>query len=109
MTRSIGRMRHRVEVKAPARVSDGALGYNRSDVTIASLWARVENATSSEVYRYAHLEQELTHTVTIRHNPTVMQGQYVEHDGRKLYIMAVVDPNERKEWMKLICREGGQV
>lgn len=106
--RSIGRMRHRVDVVGPARVSDGALGRTRTDAVLASLWAQVSEASGSEKFRYQHLEQEITHSVKMRQNADVKQGTYLNFGGRKLYIMAVVDPTERGEWMKILCREGGQ-
>ncbi len=109
MNRSIGRMRHRLELLKPGRVSDGALGQVRSDQTVATLWGKLENVGGRETFRYAHLEQELTHKVTIRYRVGVEEGQYFKYDGRDFYILVVTDPNERKEWMECICREGGQL
>lgn len=97
----------------PARRSDGALGQIRDDQTVSTLWARIEVASSREVYRYAHLEQELTHTLTVRYDLNILQGMFFRYrDGTKdrdFYILAVSDPTERKEWMKCICREGGNL
>ncbi len=109
MSRSLGKMRHRVELRRPARVSDGALGQVRSDQVVAALWARVEKAGGREVFRYQHLEQEITHKVTIRYREGVEQGQYLRFDGRDLYILVVTDPTELKEFLELVCREGGQL
>ncbi len=91
----------------PARSSDGALGQIRSDQTVKALWADVAAASSREVYRYNHLEQEISHVVKIRYDADVLQGMYFKYDNRDLYILSVEDPTERKEWMKVICREGG--
>lgn len=107
MRRNIGRMRHRVTIAKPVRVGDGALGYSRSDGDIAQTWARIAEVTGGETYRYGHLEQQLSHTIVIRYDSRVEQGMLIKYQNRHFYILAVTDKNERKEFMTLVCREGG--
>jgi SPP1 family predicted phage head-tail adaptor len=110
MKRSIGAMRNRVELFAPSRVSDGALGYKRGDQSKGKLWARVDVVTGREIFRYQHLETEISHKVTIRFRADVVEGCYFLLNGnRKLYVAAVTRPSEGKEeFLEVICREGGQ-
>lgn len=109
MSRNLGRMRHRVKVMAPSRVPDSGLGVIRGDQEIAEVWASVEIISSAEIFAYQQLQQRLTHTVMVRYDDRFRQGQFIRFDGRDLYIEVVIDPNEKKEFMKLICREGGNM
>jgi SPP1 family predicted phage head-tail adaptor len=107
--RAVGRMREKVQIMKPGRVSDGALGFNRQDITVVELWARIQPVTSREIYRYQHLEQEITHKVTTRYHADVRQGQWVQWGAIQLYIEAVTPLGERKEFMELITRQGGNL
>lgn len=107
--RAVGRMREKVQIFKPGRVSDGALGYNRQDTPVVELWARIQPVTSREIYRYQHLEQEIDHKVTIRYNADVRQGMWVQWGAISLYIEAVTSLGERKEFSELICRQGGNL
>jgi SPP1 family predicted phage head-tail adaptor len=105
---SLGKMRNWTEVYNPVRISDGALGNKREDRHVISLWSRIEPVSGREIFRYQHLEQELTHKVTIRYRQDIRQGMFLRWDNRDFYILTVIDKNERKEFLELICREGGQ-
>ena len=108
MSRNIGAMRDWVEVVNPVRISDGALGSKREDMILFATWARIQPASGREIFRYQHLEQEISHVVTVRYNAKIAQGQYIRKGDRKLYIMSVVNRDERQRFLELACREGGQ-
>ena len=107
--RNIGAMRDRLELFVPVRVSDGALGSQRADTSLGQLWGRIEPISGRELFRYQHLEQELSHVIIIRFKTTVKQGMYLKKGTRQFYVEAVMDPDERGEFQKLVCREGGQL
>lgn len=109
MSRDVGGMRNYIEIKSPVRTSDGALGYERSNATVCKCWAKISPVGGSELYRYAHLEQQVSHKVTIRYNGDVAQGQHFTWDNRTFYIESVVDLTEYKEFQELACREGGNL
>ena len=106
MRRAIGRMREELLLYRPGRASDGALGYNRNDSPVATLWARVQVVSGSEIFRYQHLEQQITHKVTIRYNAEVLQGMWFKWGNVPLYIEFVTAPDERNELIEVICRKG---
>lgn len=109
--RAVGRMREQIQIFMPIRVSDGALGFNREEtVIINGAWGRVQASSSSEIFAYQHLEQRVTHTVTMRYDARARQGQHLRVVGKfELYIEAVVVMDERQEFMKLVCRQGGNL
>lgn len=109
MKRNLGRMRNRITVFDPVRTDDGALGHNRSNTPVAILWANIKKAGGSEIFRYQHLDEQITHKVTIRYDARIKQGQYFEWDNRQFYIEVVTDPDELKRFLELICREGGNL
>ncbi len=107
--RNVGRMREKVILFEPRRVSDGALGFVRDDLILGELYARIQPASKSEIFRYQHLEQEVTHKVTIRTHPAIRQGQHLRWGDIELYIVAVTPIAERNEFQEVICRQGGNL
>lgn len=111
MKRNLGRMRHKFDIQDPTRVDDGALGFNRSDTVIASVWGNLTVASANEVYQYGRLQQVVSHAIIIRFDKRVRQGMNLVHsyqgNERLFYIQSVINVDERGEFMKLMCREGG--
>lgn len=76
-----------------------------------SLWksgirAKVEPLQGRELLKAQQIVQEVTHKVTIHYLSGVLSRMYVQlHDGRKLGIQAIEDPDERKFEMHLLCVE----
>lgn len=109
--RDIGKMRHRVVVYAITQVDDGNGGFTRSDPSpateIATIWADVQPISAREQQWGMKYQEVVTHRVITRYNALVLAGYPVKHDNRYLYIVDIVDTDQRKEFMTLICRDGG--
>lgn len=111
MRQDVGKMRHRISVYTITQVDDGNGGFERSDPStatrIAFVWANVESISSREQQWGMKFQEVVTHKVLVRYNAAFLAGQQLRHDNRPYYIVSIVDPDQRKEFMVLMCREGG--
>ena len=102
----IGALRHRLALQEETRGADAGGGYTLTWSDIATVWGRVEPLTGAERLQAMRLESRVSHRVTIRHRTGVSAGMRLLHDGRALNIRTVIDPDERRHWLELMCEEG---
>lgn len=114
-----GQLRDEITLKVIVRTPDGGGGFTRADTDETDdlnpgnkIWASMTPyngiiGAGQEVFREGQLQPRATHKAIIRYRNDVKQGQYFVFDGRDFYIMYARDPDERKEYLHLYCREGG--
>lgn len=71
----------------------------------ATVWAEVLNQTGKEFISAREQHSELTHVVTIRYLAGVTPQMRINHGGVYLNILSVIDPNNRKQQLRLLCNE----
>lgn len=103
-----GQLRHRVSVQSRTRVSDGQGGYTETwaTVTNGATFAKIEPASSQEVFRANQLKHVVTHKVTIRFLDGITSAHRVVFDGRAFNVRSVLNPGERGRVLSLLCEEG---
>ena len=111
-----GRLRHRVQIVKPVAAQDTTGGWstNQNTVVIAT-WASVEALTSTEKFAAHEFASEVTHKIFIRHprsriDPSgntsgITADMQVWFGTRQFQIEAVLNPDEIKEMLILICCE----
>lgn len=109
MTRTIGQLRQRVDVKNPTRAADGDGGYTDTWVAAnpAAMWAQVEPATASNVERQVGntIEAAISHIVTMRYHGEVTTKTRLTQGGLTLAVRGVQDRDLKHEWLILACEE----
>ena len=109
----IGALRQRVTIYNTTRVEDGAGGFTRSDPSeatkIGTYWANIKPVKAKQITQAEQHVEVVTHEVLVRHNAAFADGQTLIHRSRTMFIVTVVDPDQKQEWMKLMVREGGPV
>jgi len=109
----IGQLRHRVKIYELTQVDDDHGGFTRSDPSPdthkVTVWANVRTASSSEQFRAARVEQQLTHMMFCRFRESLrtIHGFTVIHQGRQMTITNVEVLGDRKRFMAIMLREGG--
>lgn len=106
-------LRHRVTFEKQTRVADGAGGWTDAWAAERSCWAKVEPLSGRERQRAMQLEHPVTHRVTVRYS-SVVAGYHrdgeprrrIDFKGRKLHIVAVVNPREANLWLEIMATEG---
>lgn len=103
----IGGMRHRISFQRESNADDGGGGYVTTWETFEQAWAEVLPASAAETYRFASLQQRVTHRVSIRYIEGI-DGKHriVLDDGRVLNIREVTNPDMRRRFLRLVCEEG---
>ena len=100
-----GRLRNRVTLQKSLGVPDSYGQPIRSWVNVVTVWAGVENINGREQYRAQAERAELTHLVLIRYRPDVGPVARVLYGSRVLDVESVVDPDNRRQDLHLLCRE----
>lgn len=105
-----GRLRHRLVLQQRSSQADGGGGQAggpwAAPVTVATVWGSIEPLSGGERLRAMRLEGHLTHRVVIRYRAGVTSDMRIAFGARVFNIRAVVDIDERRRALELLCEEG---
>lgn len=103
-----GRLNKRVKIQRP--VYNTAAGSGEQSIlrwdNVAEVWATVEPFSGREYFAAAQTQSSVTHKITIRYRSGIDQTMRVLFKERQFYIESVINPNERNEFLQLVCVEG---
>ncbi len=107
----IGQLRKRVAIQAESSTPDGAGGYTLGWATVATVWADINPVTGNEAFVAQHLEGHITHRITLRWQSgvTITSDMRVLYGSRLFNIHAVLNNDERNQWIELLVEEGSAV
>ena len=98
-------MRHRVNVLMPQSRCDEAGGKVQSWFELGTFWAAFTPIGHNSLNIGHTLEHTITHKMTLRYDERIKPGFSVQHQERMFTIEWVMDPEERKEFLVLLCSE----
>lgn len=101
----IGGLRERVTLQSPSRIPDGGGGADVSWTEGATVWAKVETRGGGEAFASERLAAQARFRVTIRHRTGVTAEMRLLWGDRALAISALGDPDGRKRFLVLDCKE----
>ena len=104
----IGQLRHRVGLYAPSRIADDIGGTVTSWNFVRAIWAAVEPKSISETTENGRLSVSQSYRVVIRFRDDFPRRARLVWKGRTLRVVAVSDPDTRRERLHLICEEVGR-
>jgi SPP1 family predicted phage head-tail adaptor len=107
-------LRHRVTFEKQVRLADGAGGWTESWTTERTCWANVEPLRGSEKLQALRRQHPVSHRITIRYNAAAAayhrdansDRRRIDFKGRKMRIVAIVDPDERNVLLEILAEEG---
>ena len=105
MRAAIGRLRHRLTLEAASLTSDDGGGAVETWTTVAQLWGRIAPTGGAEIADADGLGGRITHEITLRHRAGVTPAMRFVFGDRRFEIMAVIDIDERRRWLKCLCTE----
>ena len=105
MRHAIGRLRHSLTLESASRAPDGGGGAVESWTAVAQLWGRVEPTGGTEIADADGLGSRLSHEITIRYRAGVTPAMRFISGSRRFEIMAVIDIDERRRWLRCLCVE----
>lgn len=106
MTLPAGRLRNRVVIEAPAHTPDGAAGRRTAWRRVATVAAEVVPLAGNE-----GLDDDVVRAVqglriTIRWRPGIDTKHRLLWNGQPLKINSVVDPDQRRQRLQIVCDAG---
>ncbi|ODA66839.1 Phage head-tail joining protein [Methyloligella halotolerans] len=102
-----GALRHRLILEERAKVDDGGGGFTESWNTVTTLWGVVRPLRGDEQLVAGRLAGNVSHLITLRYRDGVVPEMRFRQGERVFEIHAVIDPDERKCWLRCQCEERG--
>jgi SPP1 family predicted phage head-tail adaptor len=106
MARRAGKLRHRVSIERRSTSFDADLGQAAGTwAEWKSVFAEVKDLSGRELERARQIVAEATVSIDIRYLTGLLTTDRIKFDGRTLQIGAVLDPENRKHDMLVVCSE----
>jgi SPP1 family predicted phage head-tail adaptor len=102
----LGQLRKRITIQSETSTPDGAGGYTLGWTNVATAWGEITPITGNEPYVAAHLEGHVTHHVQMRFQSGITTDMLMTYNSRLFKIRAVLNTDERNQWMELLVEEG---
>lgn len=106
-----GELNRRIILQAIVLTADSVGGYLESWVDICTISAKIESLSAITLQRKQEhvlaqqLQSEISIAITIRVRLNVSPTMRVKYGNRYYHITAVVNPNEGRERLILLCKE----
>lgn len=101
----IGELRHRITIQQLSRIPDDMGGYEEQWQDVVSLWAKIEPLRGRERFVAQQAQSEVTHRVITRYYSGIKPQMRVVYGSRSFDIEAVINVDEKNEWLELQCVE----
>lgn len=102
---AIGEMRLRMTLEAPVDMPDDSGSMTRSHVALAQLWAKLTPLSGEARFIAEREEQAISCLALIRWRADVTSRMRLVAGPRKLLILSVYDPDERRRFLLCRCEE----
>ena len=102
---SPGDLRHRLVLEEVQRISDGGGGFTESWVTVATVWGALRPSSGGESVEAGRLAGRVSHAVSLRYRAGVTPAMRFRQGTRVFHILAAIDEDERKRWLRCLCEE----
>ncbi len=101
----IGALRHRLQLQSLQRTADGGGGVTESWQTETTLWGRIQPRSGREPFLGHQWDSRISHVIWVRHGASVTPDKRFRLKERVFHILAVMDWEERRRWLRCLCEE----
>ena len=101
----IGDLNKRITIQAATKVNDDMGGFIIAWADIDTIWAAIWPIGAKELILSMQNVMEITHRVRIRYRSVLRPEWRLKFGTRYFAILSIINPNERNEWLDLICKE----
>ncbi len=102
-----GKLRHPLTIQARSTTRDSLGQELETWATVSTVWGSVVPLTGRELVQAQALHSETTHKVTVRFFDGLTTSHRMQHNGRTLQILSVLNTDERNREHVLMCKEWG--
>lgn len=109
---SAGQLQSKITVQRKDKTPDGMGGVVETWASIATPWAMWAALSGSELWAAMRINPTIKIKAVIRFKgdthgaPFYSPGDRVTYRGREYAIAAVMDPDDRQEWLEMMLAEG---
>jgi SPP1 family predicted phage head-tail adaptor len=100
-----GEIKKQIQLQAPTitRASDGSEIF--AWITLATIGADIASGGGREFWQAKQVNAEISHIVRLRYRSKISPRYRIIYGDRILQILAIIDPDESKTELKLMCKE----
>lgn len=105
---SIGALRHRVTLKGPPSVVQGAGGtLVETEAVLGTVSGMIEPLSARQIFEAQKLDYPVTHRIRTRYRAAWKAARFITFGARQFKVRSVRDPDERGRWLEFEAQEGG--
>ena len=102
----IGKLNKRITLQYKTQTADGMGGFTEVWTSIIpDIWAAIWPVSAKEMVSADKTTMTVTHRIRIRYRSTISGSWRVKFGTRYFAITGIVNPEERNEWLDLVCIE----
>lgn len=102
----VGKLRHRVTILRKNEIETfESFTSMTTYAEVATVWANIESTKGLVRFDTKQVGDEITHKITIRNYPLVTTENWLQFENRKFRIRFVMDSDERRQYLELLCQE----
>jgi len=101
----LGSMRHRVKLQSATLATDAAGGSVPAWSDVATVWAAIAPISGQEMFTAQQFSAKVSHWIRIPYRTGVTPLMRLLYGTRAFNIQSVVNEDERKHRLKLLCEE----
>ena len=99
-------LRHEITIEKLTKTRVAGGGHTKVWATFVSARACIKPLSGRERLHAMHIQDSLTHRITIRYRPGVTPAMRIKFGTRIFNIKAVINLDERKLWIEIHALEG---
>ncbi|MCT4654839.1 MAG: head-tail adaptor protein [Cohaesibacter sp.] len=104
-----GHLRHQIAIRRPIHDESKPWLEANGETLVATVWAAIKPLSSTESAKGDHLSDVPRFEVIIRYRDDLTGQLTLLHEGERLRVTSISDPDLRKTWLRLVAsRELGQ-
>jgi SPP1 family predicted phage head-tail adaptor len=101
-----GKLRQRITIQTRATAQNASLSpIGTRTALLSNVPASIRPLKAREQLLADGTRTDRTHEVTVRYNPLITAEQEILYGSRRLFIVGVIDVDERGHTHRLMCRE----
>ena len=101
----IGALNKEIIIQDKTQVSDNMGGFTDTWGNLYTLFSAIWPVSSKEQISSMQLSMTISHRIRIRYRTGISASYRVKFGSRYFSIVSIINPNERNQWLDLVCRE----
>ena len=101
----IGDLNKYITIQAPSKVSDSMGGFTETWNDVDQVWAAIWPVSAKEQIQSGQMTMAVTMRIRIRYRSVFRPNWRIKYGNRYFSIVSIVNPNEKNEYLDLLCKE----